>query len=144
MVRQKPTWVFVACDAQAKIYKLVQFPKIEEIHSFEHPESRLKDQDLVSSPPGRTFASVGTRRSAYETKTDPKSREIEKFAKELSQKLIQAFNAGEFGRLYLIASPEMMGLIRPQLNGHLKEAIVAEIAKDYHTKDEVEKHLASL
>ena len=144
MVKQKPTWVFVACDATAKIYKLTQFPKIEEIESFEHPESRLKESEFNTDSPGRTYASIGTRRSSYETKNDPKKVEIEKFSKELAQKFISSFNNGEFARLYIIATPEVLGFLRPHINGQLKEAVVAEIVKDLHTKEEVEKHLAAL
>ena len=84
------TWIIVANSAFATIYRLVKFPKIEKLTSFEHLESRLHDQDLISSKPGRAFEKDGTRRSAYEPETDPKKAEIDKFARQLGSYLSSA------------------------------------------------------
>lgn len=73
------TWILVAGDAEAKLFKLSNFPHIEQIAVYDHPESRLLDQDLISSRPGRNFDSGGTTRHAYEPHSDPKQLETEKF-----------------------------------------------------------------
>lgn len=51
------TWIVVANSSHAKIFRLVKFPKIEEMTSIDHPESRLHNQDLEGRKPGRCFQS---------------------------------------------------------------------------------------
>lgn len=143
MERNNKTWVVVANSALAKYYKVVKFPKIEEISSLEHPESRLKDSELVSERPGRSFNRVGTGRHAYEPETDPKKYEAEKFAKMVGDKINEAYLSGQFSRLYLIASPTFLGLLRPYLHSKISATIVNEIPKDIvdHSAEEIERHL---
>lgn len=127
---QNKTWVLTANEAQAKLFKIVQFPKIEQIHSFEHPESRLQNHELVSSKPGRSFDRMGTNRHTYEPKSDPQSLEIEKFAKELNEYLSKALQNKEFDHLYLFAGPYFLGVFRQHLCPHVAAKIKAEVPKD--------------
>lgn len=71
---KKEVWVIVANSTYAKIYKAESNKSLKEISRFEHPASRLHEQDLVSSKPGRTFESVGPARHAVEPKTSAKDR----------------------------------------------------------------------
>lgn len=124
------TWVVVADNCQAKIYRLIKFPKIEEIAHFEHPESRLHNQELVSSKQGRCFQSVGNARSAYQQETEPKVIEAMKFAAEVGNTLCAAERNGEFQRLYVFAEPSFLGLLRQYFSPGLQKAIIAEVPKD--------------
>lgn len=124
------TWVVCANGWCAKIFRVVKFPKIEECEFLEHPESRLRNQDLVSSKSGRTFESMGMSRSAYEQRNEPHHLELEKFAKLLGEHLARARQAQSFSRLYLMASPAFLGLLRPHLDRLTQESLVAEIGKD--------------
>lgn len=146
MVMERPTWIVVANGSQAKIFRLNQFPKLEVLRLFEHPESRLRDTDLTSSRPGRTFDSHGVGRHAYEAKSDPKELEIEKFAKSLGEHLSRSYEKGEFVHLYLFAGPSFLGLLRSHLTRATQEVILAEIAKDMidHPTVDIEQHLLSL
>lgn len=140
------TWVLVADRSQAKIYRLVKFPEIEELSHIEHPEGRLQNQDLVSSKPGRGFQSVGARRSAYESKTSPTLVEATKFAVHLSDYLTTAGRNGEFQRLYVMAEPSFLGLLREHISPEVQKTIVAESSKEFTTADKtvIENHLAGL
>lgn len=143
---QTTTWIVVANGSQAKIFKLAKFPKIEELVTMDHPESRMYDQELEGRKPGRNFQSGGTTRHAYEPETDPKEVEIEKFAKTLSDYICAAHYKGEFARLYLMASPSFLGLLRQRINTNTQKAIVAEVAKDMTTCPiaEIEHQLETL
>ncbi len=145
-MQNNTTWVVVANSAEAKIYRLVKFPKIEEIASLEHPESRLLNQDLVSTAPGRNFQSGGVTRHSYQAKTSPKEVEIEIFAKYLANHLCSACQKGEFKRLYMLASPEFLGLLRPHFDQKLQQTLIAEVAKDVteYTKAHIEQYLQEL
>lgn len=137
------TWVVAANGSSAKFFRVVKFPKIEEFETFEHPESRLRNQDLVTSKPGRSFESTSTSRSAYEAAVDPHHMELEKFARHLGTHLSEARRNNSFSRLYLMAGPSFLGLLRPHLDHATQASIVAEIGKDMtdqHTSN-IEAHL---
>lgn len=145
-MQSKNTWIVVANSSEAKIYKLVQFPKIEELDALIHPKSRLQNHDIVESKGGTNFDSVGGGRHSYEPKTDPQHAENEKFAKIISSYLADAHEKGAFSRLYIMASPAFLGLLRKQLNPKTQQTIVHELAKDIvvHKKADIERHLSEI
>lgn len=123
-------WVVVADKGQAKIYQVTKFPKLEEVANLAHPECRLHNQDLISSKPGRTFQSFSTSRSAYQPENEPKAVEAMKFAAEVSEFLTNSVRKGKFTRMYLIAEPSFLGLLRKQVSSEVKKTILGEIPKD--------------
>lgn len=147
MLKNRPqTWVIVADNCKAKIYNVLKFPKLEEIANLEHPESRLLNQELVSSKPGRGFQSVGNSRSAYQPETEPRQVEAIKFASEIARHLYTAVNNGEFKQLYVIAEPSFLGLLRQHLNPNIQKLIVVEIPKELtsQSKEAIEHHLEEI
>lgn len=146
MQKNQHIWVVVADSCKAKIFRVVKFPKLEEIAYLEHPESRLHNQDLVSSKPGRGFQSVGNSRSAYQQETEPKQVESIKFATEVAQHLYVASNKGEFSKLYLFAEPSFLGLLRQHLHPQIQKHIAAEVPKELTSSsiESIEHHLSEL
>lgn len=147
MLKEHPhTWVIVADSSQAKIFRLGKFPKLEEISSLKHPESRLHNQDLVSDKPGRGFQSHGNGRSAYQPETEPKQVEAIKFAVEIAALLYTASNKGEFNQLYLFSEPSFLGLLRQHIHPSIQKNIVDEVAKDLTSSstETIEHHLFAL
>ena len=145
-MHQTITWIIVADSSLAKVFRLGKFPKIEEIGFVEHPESRLRNQDIAGSKPGRAFQSFGVSRHAYQPKSTPKKLEAEKFATFLGDYLTMAHENKEFSALYIIASPSFLGMIRQHIHPSLHKAIIAEIPKDLTTSTslEIERHLTEL
>lgn len=129
------TWVVVADKCKARIYRLVKFPKIEEIFFLEHPESRLRNQDLVTTKQGSSLQRGGTTRYGYQQKTEPRQLEAEKFATFLTNYLTTAERKGEFNRLYLLAEPSFLGLLRKHMSPEIQKTIVAQLAKDVTSSD---------
>jgi len=146
MQNNHQTWVLVADKCHAKVYRIVKFPKIEEINHLDHPDSGLHNQDLISSKPGRGFQSVGTARSSYQPETMPKQVEAIKFASEIAHMLYTAANNGEFKQLYLIAEPSFLGLLRQHISPQIQKHIVAELGKQLTSspKEDIEFHLEEL
>lgn len=140
------TWVIVADNSQVKIYRVVKFPKLEELTSLEHPESRLHNQDLVSSKPGHNFQRGGTSGYSYEPERGPKKLEAEKFAAHLGQYLANAEKNKEFSRLYIIAEPSFLGLLRPHINHATQNTIIAEVSKGLTSADTaaIEKQISEI
>lgn len=146
MQNHSNTWVIVANSSHAKIFRLSKFPKIEELTSIDHPESRLHNQDLEGRKPGRCFQSGGTTRHAYQPETDPKAVEIQKFAKSLSDYICESHRKGDFSRLYLMASPSFLGFLRRHIDSATQKSIIAEVSKDMteRSNSEIEQQLTAL
>jgi protein required for attachment to host cells len=140
------TWVVVASNVKTKIYKMENFPKLRLLEELLHPESRLRNHEIAGDKPGRSFDSLGMGRHAYQSPHTPKELEVEKFAKEVGEKLNGEYQKGAFQRLYLIANPIFLGLLRQWIYPKLKGAIVAELTKDIpeHTVKELEEEIAAL
>ena len=81
--------------------------------------------------PGRTFESVGNRRSAYEPPADWHEQAKRDFAREIAGLLKEKSRNGDFDKLILVAPPEMLGNLRPLLSPETKEKLLGEVNKDY-------------
>lgn len=140
------SWVVVADNCQARIYRVAKFPKLEEVSFLEHPDSHLHNQDLVSSKPGSSMQKGGAARYSYQPKTEPKSLEAAKFATELCNFLSSSLREGAYNRLYIMAEPSFLGLLRQHMSGDIKKTVIAEIAKELTSRDAatIEKHLAEI
>lgn len=126
---KKETWVVVANSSIAYIYKLEK-KHLEEIDVLKHPESRLRNRDIVGDKPGRDFESMGTLRHSLEPHHTPHEQEVILFAKELAHYLEAARNRNEVEKFYLAASPIMLGLLRQSLDASTVKLITGEIDKD--------------
>jgi protein required for attachment to host cells len=135
---KKDTWVVVANSSQARIFRAENNQLLQEIEILEHPESREKESELVTSRPGRSFDRVGTGRHAIEPKTSPKLQEFVNFARFLSNHLEEARLQGKFGRLYLAAGPSFLGLLRQSIEPSILQLIAEEVDKDITHLNEAE------
>jgi protein required for attachment to host cells len=124
------TWVIVANGSQARVYKAEKLGVLSEVHTLLHPESRMRDGDLTSDKPGRINPSTTLGHSSIEPQTSPKKHEIEVFAKEVSQFLEQAREQGLFSRLYVVAAPSFLGLLREKLSTATTRLVAGEVDKD--------------
>jgi protein required for attachment to host cells len=101
-----------------------------EIKVLEHPESRLRNLDIVSDKPGRDFESVGTTRHGVGHCTTPKKHEFDVFAHEIAAYLREAKDKGEFDQLYISAAPHLLGLLRQAMDPVTLKSIHGETDKD--------------
>jgi len=131
-MKVRRTWVLIADGARARI--------IRELAANAQAEEQLEDlvfdadhkqlRELMSDRPGRSFASQGARRSAMEYHSDPVREQEEEFAATLVRQLVQHHTAGEFDALAIVAESRMLGLIRQNLPGSIRDLIAGEVAKD--------------
>ena len=143
---KKDTWFLVANSSLARIYKVGHNQSLVEVEVLEHPESRLHNQDLVSDRPGRDFESSNPSRHAIEPRTWPKQHEVDTFAKILARHLEGGLTSGAYDKLYISASPNLLGLIRQALSANIIKHVAGEIDKDLtHMKpDEIVKQVPFL
>ena len=125
------TWIVCADGNKANIYlRRHRFSQFEAVQSLDEPEARLRERDLVSAAPGRSFDSVGQGRHAMEPDHTEKHRLKQDFAHRIVDVVESGRKSGQFGRLALVAAPAMLGMLRNQLSDTTAKLIVAEISKD--------------
>lgn len=127
-------WFLVADRSRAKIY---QGPPdrnghFSVEHVFEHPEGRLRRQEMESDEPGR-ISLVGKSRTVPETHEDPEHREARRFAGELCTYLESARREGQFDRLNIVAPPFFLGVLRGHLTPELRARIAGELSQEWTT-----------
>ena len=108
---------------------------------YDQPDA--KTHELGTDKPGRSFSSAGHGRSAME-QTDWHDREEQKFLARLAARLDKAVLAGETNALIVLAPSRAIGVLRRQFTSRVRQALKAEIEKDYVTMpvDEITRHLA--
>ena len=132
----KPTWI-LACEAAHAKLLVAESSRgaLSELEVFVHPASRAKGSELASDRQGRSFDSHGTGRHAMDATTEARRYEATVFARELSERLEQARQRNEYERLYLIAAPEFLGLLRKTLPAPVRNLVVGEIKKNLVKQD---------
>ncbi|MEJ2061306.1 MAG: host attachment protein [Gammaproteobacteria bacterium] len=140
------TWILVADASRARVFR-AESPTggLIEIEDFTHPEARSHDQELTSDLPGRAFDSMGANRHAMEQQTEPKKEEALVFARELGARLEAACESGDYDKLYVIAAPAFLGMLRDALGKGTRGVVAQELDKDltWQTAEEVRGHLPS-
>jgi protein required for attachment to host cells len=103
-------------------------------------------QDIESDKPGRTFASTGGGRHAYESKHDPKKLEKHDFVRAIAQAIDQALERHAYDRLVVVAPERSVGEFRTLASEKVKRTVWREVQKDFAnlTEPELAKHLVPL
>lgn len=104
-----------------------KFPDLQVIR--EETQELLPDRELSTDRPGRSFQSVGARRSSYE-ETDFKQLAEDRFAAEVADILKKRALGGKTDRLIIIAPPATLGEMRKHYHKEVADRIIAEIAKE--------------
>jgi protein required for attachment to host cells len=140
---QQGEWVVVCDGAKALVLENVgdaKFPNLKTLDVYE--QKLLATHEMGTDAPGRAHSSVGHGRSSVE-QTDWHDQAEQTFLTDLAQKLEAAVNAHQVKSLIIIAPPRALGMIRPHYGLALREAVRAELDKDYVKMPvhEIEKRL---
>ena len=129
------TWVLVADNCRARIFS-VDKPSspLTEIRDLTNPEARLHEGDLVTDKSGRD-RSAGTGGSSLGNGSSHKQESIERFAMSVCEELEAARVSDDVHKLYVIAAPAFLGLLRKHQSSHIKQLIVSEMDKNLATQD---------
>lgn len=125
-------WILAANSGNATLFSADSpTAPLTELASFDNPDARAKQMDLVSDRPGRSFDSHGEGRHAMEVEVDPKKQEQIRFAKLIADRLEQGRVNNAFGRLVVVAAPMFLGLLRANFGALLNALVSLEMDKDY-------------
>ena len=137
-------WTVVANSARARFFSTDSTNgTLTELEDIIHPSSRLHGRDLETVAQPRVHDSNGPARHAMDPDTSIKEQQSIDFARELAHHLDNERNKGSFKKLYIIASPHFLGLLRGSLNQHVSQMLVQSVDKDLtqHSMDEIRSHL---
>jgi protein required for attachment to host cells len=147
-MKKKVTYIPVADGARARLYSNHGVGKgLQPVSGATHKaDLHHHDREILSDKPGRTFNSVGERRSAMEPQTDWHRFEKHKFAREMAKVLDAAAANKAFDRLILVAPPATLGDLRTELDEATRKMVTAELPKDLtrHSEQELPQHLGSV
>lgn len=120
-------WVLVADRSQARLLQAIPGgAALQEMETFEHPEGRLRDHELVSDAPGQSIGS-GYRQGAPTQKEAPSVHETQRFAQRLAHRLAELRANHAIGRLYLVAEPHFLGALRSELEEATRRLVAGEV-----------------
>ncbi len=141
-------WILVAGRANAKVFnRVARNEPVKLIKEFSCPQGKLHEGDLVTGSEGAVFQSAGKgQQRSTETEVSATEHEAEKFAKSLSQMLLDARLQGEFDHLELVADPTFLGHLRGVIDNQTMKVVVREVDKNVAGKPvrELQKYLEDL
>ena len=139
------TWILVADNSRARFFAAEKAASpLEEIRDLLYPEARLHEGDLATDKPGRD-RNPGT--GAHEFGDDSHKQDgADRFALEVCSALESARNEGAFRKLYVVAAPHFLGLLRKHQSSSLRKMVAGEVDKNLTTQhsDAIRKHLPDL
>ena len=136
----KVNWILIADRSRALILHALPngarpFPVL---YSFDHPESRLTGCEVNSDASGR-IQLPGVARTTVEPHEDRKHVESRRFARQIVDALEHGRQEGRFDRLFVIAPPMFLGVLRESWPSPLRHHIAAEVIKDLMQLPEAER-----
>jgi protein required for attachment to host cells len=95
--------------------------------------------------PGRSFASVGSARSAME-QTDWHEIEEQRFAREAADIIARMVRARNIQHVVIAAPPRTLAELRNALADDVRARVIGEVSKDFTRQpvSEIAKHLAEV
>ena len=124
------TWILVANASQAKLYSRTNIKNgLSLVKTLTHPESRMKNAELVSDGSGAMQSAGG--HGARQPQTEPKQNEAIHFAQQLALELNQGRNEQQFRQLVVMAPPAFLGLINDKLDDQTAKLVTSRLDKDY-------------
>lgn len=125
------TWIVTANSNLCRIYHLNKhIAETALVKEINHAENKLKKSVFLTTDRAGHYQADSTSGGSYSPHTDPKTVEIDNFAREIAHTLNQARNQNAYQNLILIASAHMSGLLHQHLDKHVVVLIRNEIQKD--------------
>ena len=136
--------VIVADSSRARFFSAgPERGQLSEERDMVRPESRLREQDLVSDRPGGQTDSGGRGMHSVGHEKDSHRQQVERFARDLCGEVERLRQQGGMRRFYLVAAPAFLGLLRANLSKSCRELLAGEVDKNLcaHPVDDILAHL---
>jgi len=138
--------VLVADSARARLFDApTPTAPLHELEDFANPVARLHEGDLVADRAGvRYNEAVSSGSDAYGG-SGMRDHRVEEFAAAVCDHLADAVKRASAERVYIVAEPQFLGLLRARMDAPLRKRVAGEIAKSIAGKapDEIRRALPS-
>ena len=126
------TWILVADRTRARIFEEVRSPRaVQEIADLINPLGRARHSELTTDAEGRSrSSSLRTRAHTESPGVTADTHEAERFSHQIADYLETARNEHRYSRLWIVAAPKFLAMIRKSLSREARKLIEEEIDKD--------------
>jgi protein required for attachment to host cells len=141
------SWVLVAHRSGARIFVNDGPGKgLRLIQTLDHPEGRLKNREIDTDRPGSAFGNGTLERHALERHETSHEKLSEDFARSLASVLEDARTHQRFDRVFIVADPSFLGMVRSFLSNQTAALVAGSLSKDLaYVKDaQMTEHLEAL
>lgn len=122
-------WVVAADGRSARIFEGGRTGELTEIETLVNPEAGVPERDLTTDAPGRATA-LGARRQTFEARTTKHEVARERLASIIVEHLVAGRSHNKFARLYVVAEPSMLGLLRAEIGHERGLEITLDVSLD--------------
>lgn len=130
------TWVLVADNSRARFFQAEKAASpLTELSTLAYPEARLHEGDLVTDRSGRDRNPSSGGAHGLGSESVHKKESAERFAQQVCEELEAARNGGRFNKLYVVAAPAFLGLLRKHQSPALRQVVAGEVDKNLSTQD---------
>lgn len=133
------TWIVSGDASRARVLQVTGPNELEEVQDFINPRARQQGREQLTDahPRFNGHGGVGAPGSGRtggpgsdREETSPADLETEKFSKEIGRFLDEARMQRRYDRLFLIAPPRFLGMVRKELGKEVRKLVRDEIDKD--------------
>jgi protein required for attachment to host cells len=139
--------VVVASSSKAKVLIAEDgHSPLVESAVYDHPQSRLREQDLVSDGSGSATDSGGFGKHSMGHEQAARHKQAGLFAQEIGAEIDKLRRKTNLRRIYLVAPPKFLGLLRGSISKQCLELLHGEVNKDLvtHSIEDIRSHLPKL
>lgn len=122
-------WVVAADGRAARIFEGGRTGELTEFETLVNPDAGLPERELTSDAPGRASAR-GTRRQTFESRNSKRDVARERLASVIVERLVAGHSQHRYARLYVVAEPTMLGLLREKIEREPGIEITADAPLD--------------
>ncbi len=140
----RPVLVVVGDRGRARLFDVEPGePRLEELEDMVNAGYRLRERELVSDKPGRGMSRAHGSRASLGDDYRQRRHQAELFAKRVAARVQARARQRDYGRIYLVANPEFIGLLRPCLAAQRLKAPLTGIRKDLTRRnaEAIRRHL---
>jgi protein required for attachment to host cells len=123
-------WVLAADRVRARLFRAERpVDPLEEMDDLVNPDARSAERELVSDAPGSQDVMRGVAHHALDPQKTEKDHSVEVFARQVAGRLAKLRTEGEMKRVYILANPEFLGMLRNSLDVRTRRLVAAAIPK---------------
>ncbi len=125
------TWIVTADAGRARFLQVAgRDEALTEIEDLSNPQGRLHNREINTDAAGRFRGNDRPGGHSSDDENRAVDHHSELFAKRIGAFLDKARNEHRFDRLYLVAAPKFLGLLRKELGKETEKLVVDELDKD--------------